>query len=265
MKKLSVKLISTIISLLVFEKMLYADNFNIQLIEVKEEVSSINNLELTKKEITNCDGHYFIYYDSMKRIRKVNRKIQYPGFVDMRIYYYTEEGNLSLLIFDNSNEVSDFYGNAYFNSKMIFKIYSYYQDTELGGIYYDIPPKEIFYTVDSVNRELKRGRDSNSIIEDPEKQYLGNYSFIAPRIDDITIINMNSVMIRETTSPNSRVLKKLNTGTEIKILEIGLEETNEIWGTHNWYKIMQKFSWREDPEVVGWVFGSFLEPVEFKN
>ncbi len=265
MKKLSVQLISFLICLLVFEKMLYADDFNNQLIEVKEEVSSINNLELTKTGITTFEGHYFIYYDSMKRIRKVNRKILYPGFIDMRIYYYTEEGNLSLLIFDNTDEVSDFYGNAYFNSKMIFKIDSYYQDIELGGIYYDIPPKDIFYRIDSVNWELKRWRDSNSIIEEPDKQYLGYYSFIAPRVDDTTIINMNSVMIRETTSPNSRVLKELNTGTKIKILEIGPEETNGIWGTHHWYKIMQKLSWREEPEVVGWVLGSFLEPVEFKN
>ncbi|MCP4163470.1 MAG: SH3 domain-containing protein [Deltaproteobacteria bacterium] len=76
---------------------------------------------------------------------------------------------------------------------------------------------------------------------------------------------MNSVLVREAISANSRVLKKLNTGTKIKILEIGPKETKKKWGTHNWYKIMQKFSWRKKPEVVGWVFGSFLEPVEHRN
>jgi hypothetical protein len=65
----------------------------------------------------------------------------------------------------------------------------------------------------------------------------------------------DNVMMRKSGSAESTLIKKLNMGDlAFALVEGEEEEAIGRWGTHKWYKIIEKKS-----RKVGWVFGAFLK------
>ncbi|HEO65529.1 MAG TPA: SH3 domain-containing protein [Spirochaetes bacterium] len=96
-----------------------------------------------------------------------------------------------------------------------------------------------------------------------KNQFSGSYTFRMPKKENNTIINDNNVILRSKPTTKSKKLNYLNVGGYIYILSVGKEESIGKWGKHHWYKI--RYSHLEtDKEIIGWVFGAFLEPVEEK-
>ncbi len=102
----------------------------------------------------------------------------------------------------------------------------------------------------------------------PEYDYLAKYShvdslginhslslengnlvtFSQPIKDKTSVINGIRVNIRKSPSVSSKIVKTLDLGERVKIVDV-------VQGESIWYKI----EWRD---ITGYIFGAFLEPVE---
>jgi hypothetical protein len=110
---------------------------------------------------------------------------------------------------------------------------------------YDFNIKSLFQRYNIQRNQLINARHSEYVV------------FKEPVPGNITIINTNDVRFRDKPT-SGKVIAKLKAFNEVKVLNVGSKETIKPYGTYHWYNVLSSVH-----NQTGYVFGAFLEPVEF--
>lgn len=272
------KKIVIILSIFAFITDVFSQNIGIA------EKDAINNMVLYKaftkytqatgRELTSVDPKYVdgescYYFDSDEHLRKIISWSEYPESSGVIIAYYDKEGELMYILF------SDFQPEGYSYQGLAYKTHRDYDWGDSIKFQYNLQ----YNMLSDFENISVYGNSSKYPAITPEWNVLSKYThvdslaliygietfrqpanckkvqFSKPVKNQIAFTNSHNINLREQPNTSSRIVRTMDIGLIVKILEVLPEETVRNVGTYNWYKI-------EVFQRTGYVFGAFLETVE---
>ena len=274
MKKLSL----TIVMLLAFATIGLAQKKTSRLAECRKQLNEINAMELRQVEACGA-GFGFAYFDESGLIRKyINQEINEMEHFFL-VCYYNKLGSAIYIAHQSGNTVTDENGFAYLDKDEIILQNSftnpYYEEFYVNGELTIEGEKGGFttkgegsflYETPLYNMNLNKYAHVDSL-----RKYCNNeYGYTIELSENATTVNFdnfdlayvtfyddNSIVVRKTPKhPSSPAVDHpVYLGFPLKVLEKCEGEIVDSWDFNHWYKV-------EYGDVIGYIYGAFLEPVK---